>query len=51
VVALEILDSGVGRAYAEIIENASAKELRSFLNKYVSKQASLSLMNGVGTHH
>ena len=39
VVALEILDSGVGRAYAEIIENASAKELRSFLNKYVSKEA------------
>lgn len=39
VVALEILDSGVGRGYAEIIENASAKELRSFLSKYVSKEA------------
>ena len=39
VVVLEILDSGVGRAYAEIIENASAKELRSFLSKYVSKEA------------
>ena len=32
VVALEILNSGVGRAYAEIIENASAKELGNFLN-------------------
>lgn len=39
VVALEILDSGVGRAYAEIIENASANELRSFMKKYVSKDA------------
>ena len=36
---MEILDSGVGRAYAEIIENPSAKELRSFLSKYVSKGA------------
>ena len=39
VVALEIVDSGVGRAYAEIIENASANELRSFMKKYVSKDA------------
>jgi hypothetical protein len=39
VVALEIIDTGVGRAYAEIIENTSAKELQSFLNKYVSKEA------------
>ncbi len=30
VVALEILDSGVGRAYAEVIENASSKELGNF---------------------
>ena len=41
VVALEILDSGVGRAYAEIIENASAKELRNFLNRYVSKDSKI----------
>jgi ISXO2-like transposase domain/Transposase zinc-ribbon domain len=41
VVALEILDSGVGRAYAEVIENASAKELKSFLNRYVSKEAKI----------
>lgn len=39
VVALEILDSGVGRAYAEVIENASSKELGIFLKKYVSKNA------------
>jgi hypothetical protein len=39
VVALEILDSGVGRAYAEVIENASSKELGNFLKKYVSKDA------------
>lgn len=37
--ALEILDSGVGRAYAEVIENASSKELGNFLKKYVSKDA------------
>lgn len=39
VMALEILDTGVGRAYAEIIENASSKELGGFLKKYVSKNA------------
>jgi transposase-like protein len=39
VVALEILESGVGRAYAEVIENASSKELGNFLKKYVSKDA------------
>jgi hypothetical protein len=41
VVALEILESGVGRAYAEVIENASSKELGNFLKKYVSKDAKL----------
>jgi hypothetical protein len=41
VVALEILESSVGRAYAEVIENASAKELGSFLQKYVSKEAEI----------
>lgn len=39
VIALEIVDNGVGRAYAEVIEHASAKELGSFLRKYVSKEA------------
>ena len=37
--ALEIVDNGVGRAYAETIENASGKELGRFLKKYVSKDA------------
>jgi transposase-like protein len=41
VLALEILEAGVGRAYAEVIENSSAKELGSFLRKYVSKDAEL----------
>jgi len=36
---LEIVDNGVGRAYAETIENASGKELGRFLKKYVSKEA------------
>lgn len=39
--ALEIVDDGVGRAYAEIIENASGKELGRFLKKYVSKEANV----------
>ena len=37
--ALEILDNGAGRAYAETIENASGKELGKFLKKHVSKDA------------
>ncbi len=41
VLALEILDTGVGRAYAEVIENASAKELGGFLKKYVSVDATI----------
>ena len=39
--ALEIVDNGVGRAYAEAIENASGKELGRFLKKYVSKDAKI----------
>ena len=39
--AIEIVEDGVGRAYAEVIENSSAKELGSFLRKYVSKDAEL----------
>jgi len=38
VLTLEILESGVGRAYAEVIEHSSAIELGAFLRKYVSKQ-------------
>jgi len=41
VLAIEILEDGVGRAYAEVIENSSAKELGGFLVKYVSKDAEI----------
>lgn len=41
VLAIEILEDGVGRAYAEAIENSSAKELGGFLEKYVSKDAEI----------
>jgi len=41
VVALEIAENGVGRAYAEVIEHCSAKELGAFLRKYVSKDAKI----------
>lgn len=41
VLAIEILENGVGRAYAEVIENSSAKELGRFLKKYVSKDADI----------
>ncbi len=41
VLAVEILEDGVGRAYAEIIEHASSKELGAFLRKYVSTDATI----------
>jgi hypothetical protein len=41
VLVLEILENGVGRAYAEVIEHSSAKELGAFLRKYVSKDAKI----------
>lgn len=41
VVALEIMNKGVGRAYGEIIEHSSAKELGAFLKKYVDKNAEI----------
>lgn len=41
ILAIEILEDGVGRAYAEVIENSSAKELGGFLEKYVSKDAEI----------
>jgi len=41
VLAVEISGDGVGRAYAEIIEHASSKELGAFLRKYVSKDATI----------
>lgn len=39
VVALEIVEDGVGRAYADVIDHASSKELGAFLKKYVSLDA------------
>lgn len=41
VLAIEIVEDGVGRGYAEVIDHSSAKELGSFLTKYVSKDAEL----------
>lgn len=38
---LEVLKEGVGRTYAEVIENASSKELGRVLKKYVSKEANV----------
>jgi hypothetical protein len=40
VVALEILgEDGVGRAYAQVIKNASAKEFKPFFNVYISRKS------------
>jgi hypothetical protein len=41
VLGLEKVKDGVGRAYAQIIENASAQELESFFTLYISKEASV----------
>ena len=39
VVALEVIDKNVGRAYAEIIEKANSKELGGFMRKHIDKKA------------
>ena len=39
VLAGEIVEDGVGRAYADVIEHSSAIELGGFLTKYVSREA------------
>ena len=39
VIALEKVNGGVGRAYSQIIEHASAKEVTPFFNDYISKEA------------
>jgi len=39
IVALEIVKDGVGRAYAEVIQDFSAKSFRPFFEKYISKTA------------
>lgn len=41
VLAVEIVEDGVGRAYAEVIEHSSAIELGAFLKKYVSKETTI----------
>jgi ISXO2-like transposase domain/Transposase zinc-ribbon domain len=41
VVALEIVEDGVGRAYAQVIEHASSTELGAFLIKHVSTDAKI----------
>ncbi len=39
VVALEIVTDGVGRAYAQVVDDASSKSFRPFFEKYISKDA------------
>ena len=39
VLALEIVPNGMGRAYAQIIERASAKEFKKFFHKHISNDA------------
>lgn len=39
VVALEIVEGGVGRAYAKVIQDASANSFKSFFNAHISKDA------------
>lgn len=41
VLALEKLPKGVGRAYAQIIEHASAKEFEAFFKKHISKDSKI----------
>ena len=41
IVALEIVKSGVGRAYAQVIDDASAASFRPFFEKYISKDAEI----------
>jgi hypothetical protein len=41
VLAVEILENSVGRAYSEFIEHSSASELGAFLEKHASKKATI----------
>lgn len=41
VLAVEIVEDGVGRAYTEVIGHSSAIELGGFLKKYVSREAEI----------
>ncbi len=41
VLALEIVPDGMGRAYAQLIERASAKEFKKFFKKHISEDAQI----------
>ncbi|MCK9641551.1 MAG: IS1595 family transposase [Prolixibacteraceae bacterium] len=41
IVALELVEGGVGRAYAQCISNASASSFRPFFETYISKDAKI----------
>lgn len=41
IVALEIVKKGVGRAYAQVIKQASAKEFLPFFENYINKDAQI----------
>lgn len=41
VVALEKVKDGVGRAYAQVIENASSENFKPFFNAHIAKEASV----------
>lgn len=41
IVALEIVKGGVGRAYAQVIDDASATSFKPFFEKYISKDATI----------
>lgn len=41
VLALEKVNNGVGRAYAQVIESSSSKEFRPFFNDYICKDAKI----------
>lgn len=41
VLAIEKLPSGIGRAYAQLIEHASAKEFKTFFQKHINKDAKI----------
>jgi hypothetical protein len=41
ILGLEKLNNGVGRAYAQVIENASSKEFKPFFEDYITKDAKI----------
>lgn len=51
VLALKKLPKGIGRAYAQVIERASANEFRFFFANHISKNSKLLWMNGLDIIH